>query len=166
MNVTDRDVANLRRIAEDVFGDTEYLEIEEVKDTKGDVMVSVRAVEDTDSSLGTRNAFAGDRLRKFHDSGYVAVAVGGGNESHSAWFERAEAVEFGSPEPEGEYELCDDWRAVVGAEYAVLHHADDVVVHVARDGWQLDEYVLHKVIPTKVTQSLEDIGFEQAEIEP
>lgn len=165
MNVTERDVENLRRIAEEVFDGKEYVEIEEVKDTAGDVMVSVRAVEDAESTLGTRNAFAGSSLQKFHDNGYVAVAVGGGDTSHSAWFERADAVDFGSPEPSGEYELTSGWTAVVGDEYAVLKHEGTTVAHVARDGWRLDEYALYKVLPAKVTGALEDIGFEKADIE-
>jgi hypothetical protein len=164
MDVTERDVKNLERIAEEVFGDTDYLEIEEVKDTKGDVMVSVRAVEDADSSLSTRNAFAARRLDKFHDNGYVAVAVGGGDTSHSAWFERPEDIEFGSPDPSGDYELSDGWSIVVGNSYGVLHHRGSTVAHVARDGWELDEYVLHRVLPSKVTEDLTDIGFEKGDV--
>lgn len=162
MDVTERDVSNLELIAEEVFGDTEYLEIEEVKDTKGDVMVSVRAVEDTDSSLGTRNAFAGDRLRKFHENGYVAVAVGGGNESHSAWFERPEDIEFGSPDPSGDYELKDDWSATVG-DNLVVRKDGDVVAHIERDGWRLDRYPLYRVLPSHVSTHLERHGFEESD---
>jgi len=157
MEVTERDVENLRRIAENVYGDTEYVEIDEVKDTRGDVMVSVEAAEG--ETLGTRNAFAGSRLREFHANGYVAVAVGGGDESHSAWFERADAIEFGSPDPEGDYELKGDWTATVG-DNLVVRKDGDAVAHIERDGWRLDRYPLYYVLPSHVGDRLEEHGFE------
>jgi hypothetical protein len=166
MDVTETDVENLRRISEQIFGDKEYIEIEEVKDTHDDVMVSVRANEDADTSLGTRNAFAGDKLRTYHENGYVAVAVGGGNESHSAWFERADALDFGEPdtEPADEYDLRDDWNAVVGERYVVLHHGGDAVAHVKRDGWMLDYDTMYEVLPSGVAQALEDEGFVKGDV--
>jgi len=158
MEVTDRDIKNIRRISEDVFGDAEYVEIDEVKDTKGDVMVSVDAVNV--ETLGIRNAFAGSRLRKYHEGGYVAVAVGGGDEHHSAWFERADSIEFGDPEPvEGEYPLKDDWSAVVG-DNLVVRKDGDVVAHIDRDGWRLDRYPLYYVLPLHVGNALEEHGFD------
>lgn len=163
MEVTDRDIENLRRISEQVFGDKEYVEVEQVKDTQGDVMVEVHAAGD--ETLGTRSAFAADNLRKYHENGYVAVAVGGGDERHSAWFERADSIEFGAPEPDGEYEIRDGWLAVVGEKYVVLHHTGDVVAHVPRDGWTLDDHVLHAVLPSRVTEDLLDIGFEKGNVE-
>jgi hypothetical protein len=162
MNVTDSDVNNVRRISEQVFGDKEYIELDAVKHSGNNVSVSVEAAEE--KSLGTRNAFAGQNLKKYIDSGYVAVAVGGGDETHAAWFERADAVEFGDVEPEGEYDLFDGWSVSIGAEYAVIHHEDTVVSHVGRDGWTLDEYVLSRVLPAKVTDRLEAIGFEKGNV--
>lgn len=163
MEVTDDDIENLRRISEDVFGDRDYIEIEEVKDTKDDVMVRVNTTDG--GTCGARNAFAGSNLRKYHENGYVAVAVGGSDEKHSAWFERADALEFGSPDPDGKYELSDNWYVVAGKEYAVLHANDMVVSHIAREGWTLDEYVLQKVIPAWVAGKLEDLGFESGDVE-
>lgn len=162
MNVTDRDIENVRRVAEDLFEDR-GIDIVSVRDTKGDVMVEVEAAGNQEHI--TRNAFAGENLRKFHENGYVAVAVAGGGENHSAWFERADALEFGDPGPEDEYDLVDDWRVVVGMEKAVLKHKGGTVAHVTRDGWRLDEYVINKVVPAKVARALDDIGFEQADIE-
>lgn len=160
MDVTERDISNLERISEEVFGDKEYVEVEQVKDTKGDVMVEVEAVNG--ETLGTRNAFAGSNLRKFHENGYVAVAVGGGDESHSAWFERADAVEFGSPDPEGDYELTEGWSATVG-DNLVVRKDGDVVAYIERDGWRLDRYPLYRVLPLHVSTHLERHGFEESD---
>lgn len=163
MDVTDRDIENLRRISEEIFGDKEYVEIEEVKDTRGDVMVSVEAVEDADSTLGTRNAFAGDKLRKYHENGYVAVAVGGGDNIHSAWFERADTIDFGDPSQSGEHDLDGGWSAVVGDSNVVLKHDGATVAHITRDGWTLDHDTMYKVLPAKVSRQLEDLGFEKGD---
>jgi hypothetical protein len=161
MDVTDRDIENLQRISKQVFGDKDYVEVDEVKDTNGNVMVTVEAVDD--EKLGTRNAFAGSKLRKYHEYGYVAVAVGGANEKHSAWFERADTIDFGDTSPSGECDLIDDWHAFVGNENIVIKHDDETVAHVARDGWQIDGYVTYTVLPSQVTNALLDLGFEESE---
>lgn len=160
MEVTEQDIGNIRRISEQVFGDREYVDIKEVKDTKGDVMVTVEAVDG--ETLGTRNAFAGSNLRKYHENGYVAVAVGGGDENHSAWFERADAVEFGSPDPEGGFDLKNDWSATVG-DNLVVRKDGDVVAHIEREGWRLDRYPLYYVLPSHVGNRLEEHGFEETD---
>ena len=164
MDVTEQDIETLRRIAEQVYDGYEYIEIDEVKGTVGDVMVRVEA-DDAERTLGTRNAFAGDRLRQFHDNGYVAVAVGGDDETHAAWFERADAVEFGEPEPDDEYDLRNEYALRVGTEYAVLSHDGSPVAHIVRDGWTLDEHVLYRVLPSGVTQDILDLGFEKGDVE-
>lgn len=163
MDVTDQDISNLERISEEVFGDMEYLEIEEVKDTRGDVMVSVESVDHPESSQSTRNAFAGSNLRKFHESGYVAVAVGGGEDRHSAWFERADAIDFGDDIIDGKHDLSGDWSAIAGEKYIVLRHGGNVVVNVAREGNVMDTYTAHKALPSKANQDLKDIGFTESE---
>lgn len=162
MNVTERDVANIRRISKELFDDTDFIEIKEVKDSDSEVMVRVKSAEG--ESLGTRNAFAGTNLRRYHRDGYVAVAVGGGDNRHTAWFERADTIDFGSPDPEGEYDLFEGWCVSVSEKYAIIHHEESVVSHVGRDGWTLDEYVLRRVLPDKVTDRLEAIGFEKGDV--
>lgn len=164
MDVTDDDVENLRRISEKVFENSDHIEVQEVRDTDGDVMVKVKEPENNNSTMGVRNAFGGDNLRQFHDHGYVAVAVGGGNKNHSAWFERADTLEFGDPTPSGGYDLFDGWRAVVGDGRLTVQKDDDVVAHVAREGWTLDGYVLHYVLPSKVTARLKEHGFERGDV--
>lgn len=162
MDVTDRDIENIRRISEQVFGDKEYLEIDEVKDTSGDVMVRVSAVDDDGLSLDTRNAFAGKRLRTYHDNGYVAVAVGGGNERHSAWFERADTIDFGESEPKDEYELDGNWDALV-TDYITLKHKGETVIHIPRDGWTIDGHISYTAVPSRIINQLEDIGFVKSD---
>jgi hypothetical protein len=163
MDVTDKDVANVRRISEDVFGDKDCIELVEVKASGDNVMVSVR--KDGNNTVGTRNAFAGSRLRNYHENGYVAVAVGGGNGLHSAWFERAGTVEFGEPPfPEDEYDLFADWKAIVEDERVILGHHYDDVVYIPRDGWKLDRYVLNGIVPSRVADKLLDVGFEKANV--
>lgn len=145
-----------------MFGDSEHIEIVEVKDTRGNVMVEVSSDAPEESFKSVRNAFASSRLRQYHEEGYVAVAVGGSNENHSAWFERADTIDFGDPSPEGQYELGGDWSASV-TDYVTLRHDGDVVCHIPRDGWTIDSYITYVAIPSSVMQDLEDIGFERSD---
>lgn len=164
MDVTEKEVENVRRISEDIFSDKEYVEINEVRDAVDNIIVKVEAI-DEESTLTARNVFAGKTLQKYHKNGYVAVSVGGGENRHSAWFVRADTVEFGDVEPDDEYELFNDWSANVGNSYVVLSHSDATVAHVKRDGWTLDEYVLNEVVPASIKNELEDIGFELGDVE-
>lgn len=159
MDVTDQDVTNVRRISEELFGDREHIAIKKVEETNGDVMVEV---ESEGGGLDTRNAFAGMNLTEYHDNGYVAVSVGGGGDRHSAWFVSADSIDFGEPGPSGEYDLMNKWTATVG-DKLVLRYDGSVINHISRDGWTLDTYVLHKVIPAQVRRSLLDAGFEESE---
>jgi hypothetical protein len=166
MDVTDQDIKNLRRISEQVFDRDEYIDIVEVKDAMGNVMVRVKAA-DPERTVGVRNAFAGDKLRAFIDNGYVAVAIGGDDETHTAWFERADAVEFGEPQtaPEGGYDLREDYTLRVGGDRAILSHDGSPIAHIGRDGWTLDEHVMYKVLPSGVAQDILDLGFEKGDVE-
>lgn len=142
-----------------LVGDTDFdFTIKAVKDISGSIMVEVEAVGDADDALGTRNAFGGDRLRTYHANGYVAVAVGGGDDRHSAWFERADAVDFGDPGPNGEYELHDNLTArVVESGLTVFHHDEDIA-YIDRDGWTLDVGQL-TVLSKRIRDALYDTGF-------
>lgn len=162
MDVTDRDIRNLERISEEVFGDSDYIEVVEVKDTSGDVMVEVKALGD--GNIGTRNAFGGSRLETYHENGYVAVAVGGDNESHSAWFERADTIEFGEPGPAGEFDLKGDWSAVVREVGGLVLKRDSQTVGFVRgDGWDLEHDALYHNFPAHITDRLEEYGFNRVE---
>jgi len=140
------------------------MEVENIKTLDGsgcaDLMLEVTAFD----GVSMRNAFAGGTLQKFIERGFLPHSVAGGEDSKTAWFtvvEDSSEVDIGEVEtgPDGEYELSDDWTAVVGAN-VVLKNSGDTVVHVQRDGWTLDCYVMEAVIPARISQDLQDAGFE------
>lgn len=86
VEVNTRDEREVRRIMrEELYESCEIDEIKTIQrgSAEGEVMVSVTG--HVDGSV--RNAFAGRTLAKFLEAGFVATSVGGGADSHTAWFQ-------------------------------------------------------------------------------